>query len=116
MAMLPGENAMRRFLLCALSLFPLALTGCVAKTAVAVVAAPVQIASRTADLLTTSQSEADQRRGRELRKNEQRLDELQRRYDKLVKRCQDGISQACNDATTLQGEIDVLSRQVPEKR
>lgn len=107
---------MRRFLFCVLPLASLALSGCIAKTAVVAVATPVRLAGGAVDALTTSQSEADERRGRELRQNEQRLDELQRRYDKKVKRCQDGERNACNDATTLQGEIDVLSRQVPPRR
>ena len=63
----------------ALILVPLAalLGGCVvgtvAKTAVAVVTLPVKVASAGVDAVTTSQSEADEKRGRELRKaDEQR--------------------------------------------
>ncbi len=55
---------------------PLALSGCIAKdiveTAVAVVKIPVQIASAGVDAVTTSQSEADEKRGRELRKAEEK--------------------------------------------
>ncbi len=55
--------------------FPLALGGCVvgtvAKTAVDVVTLPVKIASAGVDAVTTSQAEADQKRGRELRKEEE---------------------------------------------
>ena len=57
-------------------LMPLALGGCVTsvvKTAFDVVTLPVKIASAGVDAVTTSQSEADERRGRELRKaDEQR--------------------------------------------
>lgn len=56
-------------------LVPLALGGCVTvvKTAFDVVTLPVKIASAGVDAVTTSQSEADERRGRELRKaDEQR--------------------------------------------
>ena len=55
----------------------LALSGCVAKeiieTAVGVASLPVKVASAGVDAATTSQSEADEKRGRELRKaDEQR--------------------------------------------
>ncbi|MEO8176664.1 MAG: hypothetical protein ABI626_08395 [Sphingomicrobium sp.] len=62
----------------ALILIPLAglLGGCVvgtvAKTAVAVVTLPVKVASAGVDAVTTSQSEADQKRGRELRKADEK--------------------------------------------
>lgn len=45
----------------------LPLTGCVS-TAVAVVKAPFQVVGWTADKLTTSQSESDEKRGRKERK------------------------------------------------
>jgi hypothetical protein len=50
------------------------LSGCVgtiAKTAVDVVTLPVKVASAGVDAVTTSQSEADQKRGREIRKQEE---------------------------------------------
>ena len=69
---LPHIPPMR--LLCFLSMF--ALSGCVvgtvASTAVDVVTLPVKVASATVDAVTTSQSEADEKRGRELRKAEAR--------------------------------------------
>ena len=52
-------------------LISLALGGCVtsiAKTAFDVVTLPVKIVSAGVDAATTSQSEADEKRGRELRK------------------------------------------------
>jgi uncharacterized lipoprotein YajG len=52
------------------------LAGCivadVAQTAVAVVNVPVKIVSAGVDAATTSQSEADEKRGRELRKADER--------------------------------------------
>ena len=56
-------------------LLPLALSGCivgtVASTAVDVVTLPVKVVSAGVDAATTSQAEADQKRGRELRKAEE---------------------------------------------
>ena len=55
-------------------LIPLALGGCVtsvAKTAFDVVTLPVKVVSAGVDAVTTSQSEADEKRGRELRKAEE---------------------------------------------
>ena len=62
---------MRIILLAAL---PLALSGCVtsvARTAFDVVTLPVKVISKGVDLATTSQSEADEKRGRVLRKAEE---------------------------------------------
>jgi len=54
---------------------PLLLSGCivdtVAKTAVGIVTLPVKVVSAGVDAVTTSQAEADQKRGRELRKQEE---------------------------------------------
>jgi hypothetical protein len=63
-----------RRLLAALSLAPL-LGGCVgtiAKTAVDVATIPVKVVSAGVDAATTSQSEADEKRGRELRKADEK--------------------------------------------
>jgi hypothetical protein len=53
----------------------LCLTGCVvetvAKTAVDVVTLPVKVVSAGVDAATTSQAEADQKRGRQIRKAEE---------------------------------------------
>ena len=56
----------------ALLVLPLALGGCVS-TVASVVTAPIKAASGTADKLTTSQSEADEKRGRQIRKEEARI-------------------------------------------
>ena len=54
----------------------LAVSGCVvgtvARTAVDVATIPVKIASAGVDAATTSQSEADEKRGRELRKADEK--------------------------------------------
>ena len=60
-------------------MFALVLSGCIAKTAVDVVTLPVKAASRTVDVLTTSQSEADEKRGRAIRKHEECIGKEQRR-------------------------------------
>jgi hypothetical protein len=64
---------MRAFVL--LLLVPLTLSGCVAetiaKTAITAVTLPVKVVSAGVDAVTTSQAEADQKRGRELRKQEE---------------------------------------------
>lgn len=68
-----------------------ALSGCVvgtvASTAVDVVTLPVRVVSKGVDLVTTSQAEADQKRGRELRKEEERRG---REARELEKRCRSG--------------------------
>jgi endonuclease YncB( thermonuclease family) len=63
----------KRLLLIA-SALPLSacVVGTIASTAVDVVTLPVKVASAGVDAVTTSQSEADQKRGRELRKQEER--------------------------------------------
>jgi len=58
------------------------LPGCIAKTAVDVVTLPVRAASKTVDVLTTSQSEADEKRGRAMREHEECLGKEQRRAAK----------------------------------
>jgi hypothetical protein len=48
-----------------------ALSGCIAKTAIDIVTLPVKAASAGVDAVTTSQSEADEKRGRQIRKREE---------------------------------------------
>ena len=77
------------------SLLPLmlipALSGCVvaavADTAVDVATLPVKVVSAGVDAATTSQSEADEKRGREIRKAEERAGKEARAREK---RCRDG--------------------------
>jgi uncharacterized lipoprotein YajG len=58
---------------------PLLLGGCIAQTALDVATLPVKIVGAGVDAVTTSQAEADQRRGRQLREEEERLGRLARR-------------------------------------
>ena len=70
---------------------PLLLGGCVvgtiASTAVDIATLPVKVAAAGVDAATTSQSEADQKRGRDLRKAEERAGREARALDK---RCRSG--------------------------
>ena len=70
----------------------LALSGCivasVAETAVDVVTLPVDVASKGVDLATTSQSEADEKRGRELRKAEEEAGKRQRQWEDACRKAQ----------------------------
>lgn len=68
-----------------LVLLPLfALTGCftLAKTAVDVATLPVKVVGKGVDLATTSQAEADQNRGRALRKAEEAYGRAARDWEK----------------------------------
>lgn len=96
-------------------LLPIALlsSGCVARTALDVVTAPVKAVGKAADLATTSQSEADQARGRDIRQREERLGRLQRGYDKKVRDCENGNDRACREAITLRRQIEVALPGVP---
>ena len=71
-----------------LILAPLALllSGCIVGTAVDVVTLPVNAASKTVDVLTTSQSEADEKRGREIRKAEEREGKARRKAEREARR------------------------------
>jgi uncharacterized lipoprotein YajG len=71
-------NRLMRILLLAAPLF---LSGCLAKTAVDIVTLPVRAASAGVDAVTTSQSEADQRRGRQIREEEEREGRIARRCE-----------------------------------
>jgi uncharacterized lipoprotein YajG len=70
---------MRPILLLASALL---LSGCLVRTAANVVTLPVKAVSAGVDAATTSQSEADQRRGREIREEEERLGRLARRCER----------------------------------
>jgi hypothetical protein len=66
-----------------------ALQGCVASMAAKVVTAPIKVAGKTVDTLTTSQAEADRNRGREMRKQEERDAKARRKAEKDSKRYDD---------------------------
>jgi hypothetical protein len=74
---------MRTLLLLSATLFA---GGCVAQqvaqTAVDVVSIPVKVVSEGVDAVTTSQSEADRRRGRQIREEEERLGREARRRER----------------------------------
>lgn len=79
----------------------LSLSGCVvgtiARTAVDVATIPVKVASAGVDAATTSQSELDQRRGREARKaDEQRGRELRA----MAERCRRGQARPTDVCST----------------
>ena len=79
---------MRRFLLIPLAfVLPGCAVGTIASTAVDVVTLPVRVASAAVDATTTSQSEADAKRGRELRKQDEERGRLAR---EMEQRCRKG--------------------------
>jgi hypothetical protein len=64
------------------ALVPLALGGCIARTAVDIVTLPVKAVGAGFDAVTTSQSEADEKRGRAIRKEEEREGREARKREK----------------------------------
>lgn len=103
---------MTRRPLLALLMAPI-LSGCLAKTALDVVTAPVKVAGKAVDMATTSQSERDEKRGRDLRKREERYGKLERDYGKQVRKCQDGSSSACGEAERTWSEMEALRGSIP---
>lgn len=93
----------------------LLLGGCVS-TVANVVTAPVRVASRAADMATTSQSEADENRGREIRRREERLGQLERRYDDKAEHCDRGDADACREAVAIRREMDAIIPTLPVER
>lgn len=77
----------------------LLLSGCLARTAVDIVTLPVKVVSAGVDAATTSQTEADQRRGRELREAEEREGRLARRCERDPERdeCRDRRARSDDD-------------------
>ena len=96
-----------------LRLASLTLSGCIARTAAKIVAAPVNLASGAVDKVTTSQSEADQNRGREIRKREEKVGKLEREYRKQREKCDDGSRSACARAAEISEEINELLPSIP---
>ena len=93
-----------RLIVCAL--LCVLLQGCVASIVSDVTNAPMKAVSKTLDVLTTSQSEADEKRGRELRKREEALGKLSRQRTKARKRCADGNRGACEKVEDLSEKIE----------
>ena len=74
-----------------IALLPLALGGCVisaVRTAVDIVTLPVKVVAKGVDLATTSQSEADENRGRALREAEEAAGKKQREWEKACKKAE----------------------------
>lgn len=86
----------------ALLLIAFPLSGCLAKavvdTAVTAVTLPVKAASGAVDLATTSQAEADQKRGRKEREAEEKRG---RELREMEKRCHKGKPLPSDDCATV---------------
>lgn len=89
-----------------LLLILLPLQACVIGTAADLVTAPVKVAAKGVDAVTTSQSEADEKRGRKLRQHEERLGKLTRKRDRELGKCKEGKQKSCAKAAVLEEEID----------
>ncbi len=99
--------------LLALGLCALALQGCVAKAVVSAVTLPVRAVGAGVDAVTTSQSEADEKRGRDIRKREERLGALDRDYARQMDRCAEGDDAACDRAQAIRAEMKALLPGIP---
>ena len=91
-----------RFPLLVFAALPVTLGGCVVgtltSTAVDVVTLPVKVASAGVDAVTTSQKEADEKRGAEMRK----LDEERgKQYRLAQERCRKGRPLATDDCAAV---------------
>ena len=104
---------MNRQFLFLVPLAAMALSGCLARTALDVVTLPVKVASKGVDLATTSQSEADQKRGREIRQREERLGKLEREFYKLQGQCLDGDRRACERQVAVRAQLDTMAQSDP---
>lgn len=107
----------RHAILTALILY---LPGCAAKTAYDLATTPIRntrdtinAAGKAYDVLTTSQSESDARLGRNLRKNQERLARLERRYRDQSEDCEDGDEDACEDRYKTWDEMQQARQYVP---
>lgn len=78
-----------------------------------VVTLPVRAVGAGVDAVTTSQSEADEKRGREIRKREERLGELERDLDRQMERCADGNDEACEKAQAIRAEMKAILPGIP---
>jgi hypothetical protein len=76
-----------------LPVLALLVSGCLARTAVDIVTLPVKAVGAGVDAVTTSQAEADQRRGRELREEEERLGREARRREREERRARERAEQ-----------------------
>lgn len=90
-----------------------ALNGCVAKTAFNVATAPIRAGAKVADWATTSEDEADRARGREIRRREEQLGDLQEDLAELEDDCLSGDDRACREAVSKRQEIEALLPSIP---
>ena len=104
---------MRMLSLAALGLASLALQGCLARTAVDIVTLPVRAVGAGVDAVTTSQSEADEKRGREIRKREEQMGKLERDYMQQRDRCERGSEAACDKARAIYAQMQALMPGLP---
>jgi len=86
----------------------LTLSGCLASTAASIVTAPVRVGAKVVDMATTSQAEADRNRGRAMRKRDEKIRTLEKRYNRRLEACNRGETAACSDANQISGEIEQL--------
>lgn len=104
---------MRGFTLVFLATASISLPGCLAKTALDIATLPVKVASKGVDMATTSQSEADQKRGAEIRRREERAGKLERDYNSQLTRCNRGDNNACNEARNTYAELQQVLPTIP---
>lgn len=97
----------RPALLLAIAAVPM-LSGCV-RTVASVVTAPVRVAGKAVDWTTTSQSESDEKRGRQLRKQEEERGKLDRQYQKHLRECRAGTESSCAKARDDYSDIQAIS-------
>ena len=90
----------------------LLLSSCIS-TVADVVTAPVKVVSKGVDLATTSQSEADEKRGREIRRREEELAKLEREYGKQLDKCHEGNERACNQARETYAQMQQIIPTIP---
>ena len=96
-----GDKRVMRIILVPLAL--LSLSGCVVAE---VVTAPI-------DAVTTTQSEADEDRGKALRQREERLGKLEREYREEREDCDKGDEDACAKAAEINEEIQQILPTIP---
>ena len=103
---------MRRLALFLAPASAILLSGCIS-TVADVVTAPVKVVSKGVDLATTSQSEADEKRGREIRRREEQLAKLERAYEKQLDECHEGNERACNEARETYAQMQQIIPTIP---
>ena len=96
------------------------LPGCVAKSAFDLATAPVRAGARAVntgadvyDKLTVSQSERDEKRGREIRRREEQYGRLSRDYDHARRDCARGDENACEAARAIYDQMGEMRASVP---